>query len=286
MSLRQRNVQSSDRTSNQGPVINTQPGQPIGDGQYGPAYQNVSLGQQVWMPRPSRLGNCPAGLEYLTQIDQILVKQQVELLEVFTSWQGRNSYRLLNSVGQQVYFAKEESNVCERQIFGTNRSFAMHIIDNIGTEVMTVYKDFRCISHRWCACCEGCAQRLTIEAPPGHVVGYVKQRVSFCSPYYTILDSGENEIFNIVGPCHIGIVGGLPCNQDFTIYSATDEQTVMGTIQKQWGNLLKEVFTTADDFGVSFPMDLDVRMKAVIIGATFLIDFMHFEAPCKCGSKD
>ena len=27
----------------------------------------------------------------------------------------------------------------------------------------------------------------------------------------------------------------------------------------------------------SFPMDLDVRMKATLIGAMFLIDFMFFE---------
>ena len=33
-----------------------------------------------WMPSP-QVSNCPPGLEYLTQIDQILVQQKVELLE-------------------------------------------------------------------------------------------------------------------------------------------------------------------------------------------------------------
>jgi len=36
--------------------------------------------QVVWMQRPSVPG-CPPGMEYLTQIDQLLIKQQVELLE-------------------------------------------------------------------------------------------------------------------------------------------------------------------------------------------------------------
>lgn len=45
----------------------------------------------------------------------------------------------------------------------------------------------------------------------------------------------------------------------------------MGRISKQWGGLVREAFTDADDFGLQFPLDLDVRVKAVLLGATFLI---------------
>lgn len=45
----------------------------------------------------------------------------------------------------------------------------------------------------------------------------------------------------------------------------------MGRISKQWGGLLREALTDSDDFGLQFPMDLDMRMKAVLLGATFLI---------------
>ena len=34
-----------------------------------------------WMSQPQAPVGCPRGLEYLTQIDQLLVRQQVELLE-------------------------------------------------------------------------------------------------------------------------------------------------------------------------------------------------------------
>lgn len=42
-------------------------------------------------------------------------------------------------------------------------------------------------------------------------------------------------------------------------------------ISKQWSGIAREAFTDADLFGISFPMDLDVKMKAVMLGACFLI---------------
>ena len=64
-------------------------------------------------------------------------------------------------------------------------------------------------------------------------------------------------------------------------------------ITKQWSGFGKEAFTDADNFGISFPLDLDVKVlnrylmllkldvfvqvKATLLGALFLIDFMFFE---------
>ncbi len=49
-------------------------------------------------------------------------------------------------------------------------------------------------------------------------------------------------------------------------------------IQKKWSGLLKEGFTDADNFGVTFPSEWPQssgrRWRA---GAVFLIDFVHFE---------
>lgn len=50
-----------------------------------------------------------------------------------------------------------------------------------------------------------------------------------------------------------------------------DEVNKIGKISKQWTGLLREAFSDSDNFGIQFPLDLDVRMKAVMIGACFLI---------------
>lgn len=51
---------------------------------------------------PQGIPNCPPGLEYLTTIDQLLVKQKVELLEAITGFETNNKYTIKNNLGQKV----------------------------------------------------------------------------------------------------------------------------------------------------------------------------------------
>lgn len=48
-------------------------------------------------------------------------------------------------------------------------------------------------------------------------------------------------------------------------------ETPVGQITKVWTGMGQEMFTQADNFGISFPGDLAVKMKAVLLGACILI---------------
>ncbi|XP_033126954.1 phospholipid scramblase 1-like isoform X2 [Anneissia japonica] len=241
-------------------------GQPQGAGQP-PAPPGTIA--STWMAAPQQVSNCPPGLEYLTQIDQLLVHQQVELLEAFTSFETNNKYVVKNTLGQQVYFAAEDTDCCTRNCCGNARPFDMKILDNGTKEVMHLSRPLRCTSC-WCFCC---LQKLEVCAPPGTVVGYVKQSWSVCYPQFTIENANEETILKISGPlCTWNLCGDV----EFDVLSA-DGSTKVGKISKQWTGFAKEAFTDADNFGISFPMDLDVNIKAVMLGACFLIDFMFFE---------
>lgn len=50
-----------------------------------------------------------------------------------------------------------------------------------------------------------------------------------------------------------------------------DGSVQVAKIYKQWRGLCAEAFTDTDNFGISFPMDMDVRAKALLLGALFLI---------------
>jgi len=44
-------------------------------------FSGMAPPQQQWLARPEPITGCPPGLEYLTTLDQMLVKQQIEILE-------------------------------------------------------------------------------------------------------------------------------------------------------------------------------------------------------------
>ena len=87
------------------------------------------------------------------------------------------------------------------------------------------------------------------------------------------MDASRNDVLKIRGPCCVIKC----CNDiDFPVLTLDSEEEV-GRITKQWAGLLTEAITDADNFGITFPMDLDVKVKATLLGALFLIDFMYFE---------
>jgi len=229
--------------------------------------------QAAWAPPPQmeRPSNCPPGLEYLLHVDQLLVKQQVELFEAFTGFETSNKYKILNSMGQQVFFAGEKSDCCTRQCCGPLRSFEMAITDNMGQEVARFERPFNCTC-RCCLCYLPCQlQEMDILAS-GQVVGKIKQRADCTEPVFSICDASGEEILKVKGPvCVISCCGDI----DFEVLTKDGQQ--IGKVTKQWSGLVREAYTDADNFGVSFPMDLDVRVKLTLMAMVFLIDFMFFE---------
>ncbi|NWX82022.1 PLS1 scramblase, partial [Nothoprocta pentlandii] len=237
-----------------------------------PPMQNQPPGNGgvIWMPAPPPPPlYCPPGLEYLTQIDQILIHQQIELLEIITGFETNNKYEIKNTLGQRVYFAAEDTDFCTRNCCGPSRPFNIHILDNLGHEVINLQRPLRCSS----CCFPCCLQELEVQAPPGTPVGYVVQNWHPCLPKFTIQDEKRTDILKIIGPCVV-----CSCCEDINFeVKSIDETLPVGRISKQWTGFVKEAFTDADNFGITFPIDLDVKMKAVMIGACFLIDYMFFE---------
>ncbi|XP_030842759.1 phospholipid scramblase 1-like isoform X1 [Strongylocentrotus purpuratus] len=229
-----------------------------------------------WMPMPQVQSspNCPPGLEYLAQIDQLLVHQQIEILEVLTGIEMQNKYQIKNSLGQQIYFAYEESGCMHRICCGPHRGFVLHITDNSQQEVMRVVRNFKCCAGCcWCADCAECGFEIQVEAPPGNIVGYAKQRQYFWKPELDVQNAEKDTILKIRGPCC------LFCTMEDIDYKVMtpDLKTEVGLITKQWGGCFRECITKADNFSITFPQDLDVKAKATLLATNILIEFMIYE---------
>ncbi|XP_011196178.1 phospholipid scramblase 2-like isoform X2 [Zeugodacus cucurbitae] len=230
----------------QGPIVK-QPGMP-------PVVQPMS--------KAGDLLSIPRGLEHLTMIDKLLIQQKVELVEAFTN--NNNKFSIKNALGQNIYYAVEDTNCCTRNMCGTERPFDMKVFDNFRNEVIHMYRPLACST-----CC--CLQSMEVSAPTGNVIGTVEQEWSICSPSFRIKNHIGDTVLRIEGS-----TCSLICGQvEFKVVSLTGE--TVGNISKQWSGLSREIFTDDDFFGITFPIDLDVRMKAVLLGATLLIHVIFFK---------
>ena len=141
------------------------------------------------------------------------------MLEMFTGWESANKYRVFNTLGQDVFFAREDNDCCTRMCCGPGRPFEMNIVDNIGREIIHIVRPLRCQ-----ACCFPCClQELEIQSPPGQVIGSLEQQWSFCQPRFLVKDERGEAILSIEGP---GIVCDCCSDIDFNILSLVNESEV------------------------------------------------------------
>uniref|UniRef100_A0A1I8FLJ5 Phospholipid scramblase n=1 Tax=Macrostomum lignano TaxID=282301 RepID=A0A1I8FLJ5_9PLAT len=138
-------------------------------------------------------------------------------------------------MGQQVYFAAEESDVCARQCCGPQRLRDAHHRQPWRAE-------FKCCACPGCYCMAGmdcCAQRTADDRGPAPAASSPTSSSSAAclEPSYVIQDAGRKTVLQIRGPACICQGPAAP--------------------------------------GTRIPMDLDVRIKAAMVGAVFLIRPPH-----------
>lgn len=211
----------------------------------------------------------PPGLEYLAQLDQVLIQQIISLCELFSGWEVKNKYILKNSMGQEFLSAKEDNDCCSRQCCGNIRAFEMPFVDNSGAEVLRISRPLRCNS-----CCTPCCNQEMEIFSYGQLLGSMHQEWNFWIPMgttYSIKNASGDSVFKIVAPC-------CPCScGSDVVFEVIGSEGSLGSIRRTWKGCCTECFTDADNFCVTFDLHLDVRYKALILGAAFLIDFIYFE---------
>ncbi|XP_014680935.1 PREDICTED: phospholipid scramblase 1-like [Priapulus caudatus] len=148
------------------------------------------------------------GLDYLSQVDQLLVHKQKEMLEIFTGWETQNKYKIVNSMGQQVYFAVEVSGMWGRQCCDNIRSFAMKILDTSGKEVIYMERPLKCTSVM-CCFCGNCLQEMKVYAPRGNLIGTIHEIFNPCKPKFVVNNGSNDEVFRLAGDaCACACIGG------------------------------------------------------------------------------
>ena len=195
-------------------------------------------------------------MEALAQIDGLVIQQKKEWGEILSGFETKNKYSIFNTAGQQLYYAAEiGGNLLVRMFLRAWRPFEIAVVNPQNELVLTLKSPFRFYF-----------REMDILNASGQWLGRIQRRFTLLRRRYSVSDAQGQEVLELFGPLL----------HPWTFEIRQNEQ-VLGKITKKWSGLLKEGFTDADNFGVTFPPDLPKEAKAVLLGAVFLIDFVHFE---------
>jgi uncharacterized protein YxjI len=195
-------------------------------------------------------------MEELRSLDSLIVSQKKEWGEILSGFETKNKYVVSDVYGNKIYYAIEEAgSILLRLFLRAFRPFTIVVLTKSNQRVLRVIRPFRFFFHR-----------ANIVDAQGISLGVLQRRFSLLQRKYSVFDNSGKEIYQLFGPIL----------KPWT-FIIKDNDVEYGKITKKWGGLLKEGFTDADNFGVIFPKDWDVRLKALFLGAVFLIDFVHFE---------
>ena len=195
-------------------------------------------------------------MEKLSSIDGLVVSQKKEWGEILTGFETKNKYAVLDASGNDLYIAAElGGSLLLRWFLKALRPFEINVWTYENRLVLRVVRPFRFYFHE-----------LSVYDAHGQLLGTIQKRFSILRRIYSVLDGSGQEMYQLFGP--------ILHPWTFEIKQGDGQY---GKITKKWSGLLKEGFTDADNFGVSFPASWDKKIKALFLGAVFLIDFVHFE---------
>ena len=208
-----------------------------------------------------------SSLSILDRTQRLFVKQHVEMMEAITGWEQANEYTVLDQGGNMLYHCQEESGACMRQCCKSNRSFKLHVRDHNNDPVLLIDRPYRFFWQELLVTdVSGASGASDFTSPP--VLGTIQRSFTCCSRTFNVIDASGRKLFKISS--------GIFSPWSFYLYDATTGAE-LGKIQKKWSGLAQELFTAADNFGIEYPRGLPKEHKALLLAATFLIDFMYFE---------
>jgi len=196
----------------------------------------------------------------LLDVPEIVIKQQVEGLELMTDFEGRNRYQFETPQGRALASAEESDTgmmgAITRNMFTSRRPFTMGISVLNTAEIIWLKRRFEWIF-----------SRIEVSDDNNQPVGTIQQKFGLLHRKYRLAAYTSDRTLYIQGPIF----------KPWTFYVSDGDRQV-ALITKKWSGLFKEAFSRADSFGVKFEDDkLNTAERMMILGAAIAIDIDYFE---------
>jgi uncharacterized protein YxjI len=187
------------------------------------------------------------------------VQQKKEWGEILSGFEGANRYQVIGDNGQPLYFVGEVGGgfglFLLRSFLKAKRPFTMEVKATDGSTALRLERPWR-----WFF------PYMEVLDGQGRHLGALQYRFAFFQRLYDVLGPSGEVLAQLRGPFF----------KPWTFIIEEGGREV-GKIQKKWSGFGKEMFTDADNFGVTFGDIRDPRLRVLAVAATFLLDFVHFE---------
>ena len=231
----------------------------------------------------------------LENINEMVIKQEADILEAVTGCQEPNIYRVYGRLpnGDKLHFfkCKEFSSCGMRYFCPVNcREFTMKIKISFDENENDEDEDFEnsiINIEKNCKCPFLCLVRPDMNiiiTEKNTKLGRIEQAFSCCDPIFYIYDKNDKEIFYIEADC---CQCGLMCRNNFMgktdeahffIYKIGDSAKPVGNICKK---AAKSMFSIADNYSVILPEKANIEEKILLTVAGIMIDYQYFEKNTK-----
>ncbi|MCY3544741.1 MAG: phospholipid scramblase-related protein [Chloroflexi bacterium] len=191
----------------------------------------------------------------LTRYSELVIRQQIEQMEIFTPFETANRYGVYTAGGTQLMHAYEESGGISRQFAGSRRALSIHVVEGDGAPVLHASRDFFWFrSH------------LRVDAG-GRRIGALNRVFGF-GRKLALVDSEGHEITRIAS-------GFTHPN---TFIAEDEDGHEIARVTKEWSGFGREMFTDADTFVVQFTNgSADNDFRLLMLASAFAIDLDFFE---------
>lgn len=217
--------------------------------------------------------NCLSeGLQVLCNLESLHIKQRIEKLELITGFETKNKYGVYNEQ-EEIYVAQEYSVLLRRICLGKYRSMEIVVEDLTGREALRLQRNVPLTAFLCPFVFPETFEVFTSREKIGSV-----EKFSALRQVFEIKDETGHRVLKIKGSWSFWC-GSCFQNLHYKIYSCKTGEEV-GIISKEWGGLVKETLTDADNFGLVWyeNQKLDVKTKSLCLAALFFIDLFVFES--------
>ncbi|XP_029168987.1 phospholipid scramblase 1-like isoform X3 [Nylanderia fulva] len=214
-----------------------------------------------WISTPRAQLSATSGTQFLAGVEQLEIQQVIDLSTLLGRTERGTQYRVKVPRAETLFLAMESKMETQSRMFGWYKGFVLNVLDQCGETAFVMRKD-----PSWMHV-PGSRQKITVES--ANLIGSVEENFSLVGPNFTVYDAYKEPLCNIYGPNICGCC--MYKEAQFQIISVDGSRQVASLIH-EWDHLSVDYILL-----LTFPVETDVKLKSLLLGASFLIEYLYFQ---------